>query len=167
MPKAPNGGTQAMIAANNALGLLQQIAGSLQELVDDANTQREHLAFGAGAMERVLENWPIQGEARRVVGGKPAGGLYAVGAYTAGSRATDVLDYDAGRGGLSVINTGTVPCYVFLTAAGDAATGGAPTLYLAANGSGTWDGKVSEQLWCGPISAGGIGGATTLAVAII
>lgn len=156
-----------MVAANNALGLLQQIAAGIAELVHDSNTQRAHLAFGGGPMERVLQNWPIQGEDRRIVGGRPAGGLYSVNAWTQGNPASPVLDYDEGRGGLQIINTGANPCYLFLVAGGDAATGGAPTMYLASGGAGSWNGKMTDELWCGPVSAGGVGGPTTLAVAIV
>ena len=169
-PAQANGrGTAAAAAvmATNAIALLQQIAQGVQELVKDSNTQREHLAYGAAGMEKVLPNWPIAGESRRILPARTAGGLYQVVQQGSGSGASDLFDSDYGRGGLQIINTGSVPCYVYLAKGGDARNGGAPTLYLAANGSGTWDGKISNELWCGPVSAEGIGGTTTLTVALI
>lgn len=116
-----------------------------------------HVAFGGDSIEKRLDDWPVKGHSRIIRVGRTSGDsnlALVANAYT------DVLPQDAGRGGLSLINIGANPAFVFLATAQEAKdrSGKLATGYLFAGGS--WDGKISDQLWVGPISVQSVLGTT-------
>lgn len=132
---------------------VEEIAELLQEF-----GQATHIAFGADRIERTLENWPVIGQQRKVrVGAMHGTNNFVVAAATY----TDLTDANHGRGGLSIINIGANPCFVFLSKAQDAqaAAGAVASGYLAANG-GAWDGKLGDAEWVGPVSVLSASGTT-------
>lgn len=133
----------------------------LEEIRAGVDSTPSHLAFGAAFDERVLDDWPVNGHKRLAVPNRGMGGLItaAAAAYQ------DVVGADLGRGGLQLYNYGANPCFVYLAAKGDAQNGGVPTGYLG-SGNGSWDGRISGEVWCGPVSIQSPLG-TTLALAVI
>lgn len=142
--------------------LIHAVFARLDRIIELLDSQPAHIAFGASSMEEQLDNYPVMGAKRSIAPYRGNGGLITV---PASANPMDLLPNDAGRGGLSLINTGANPATVYLARAGDAAQGGVPTGYLSANG-GAWDGKISSELWCGAVSVVSVAG-TTLALAVI
>lgn len=109
-----------------------------------------HIGYGADSVERVVRNWPVQHHERKIrVRNSHGTNNFAAIAATY----LDLFPPNHGRGGLSVINIGANPCYVFLTTAAEAkdAQGAVASGYLFAN-NGTWDGKFGNGEWVGPVS---------------
>lgn len=127
----------AMHKADKIIQLLENLKGQ----------DTPHLATGSAQTPQKLENWPIPGHFRYVTPYRGNGGLIAA---TAGVF-QDVAEGDPGRMGLSLINSGANPAFVYGARAGDAENGGVPTGYVGPNG-GAWDGRISGELWCGPVS---------------
>lgn len=117
-----------------------------------------HVAFGSDSIERELENWPVIGGRRQIRVAKTRGDN---GFVVPVNQYTDLLDQDAGRGGLSIVNIGANPCFVFLTDAQTARDqqGHVASGYLAANG-GAWDGKIGNAEWVGKVSVLSVLGTT-------
>lgn len=113
-----------------------------------ANATGVDIAFGGGSQEQRLENYPVAGRTRVVTKGHGRGQRQLAIAAAAW---TDLVPKNAGRGGLSLINIGANPCWVFLATAGAAQNDGVFSGYLFADG-GEFDGKITHELWCGPIS---------------
>lgn len=107
------------------------------------------VAFGGAGVEQVLEDWPVIGHRRLVARDRSAGGEITLAANTA----TDLLPAQPARGGLNIVVTGNTAVTVYGARAGDADTNpdGLPQLWLPASG-GTWNGKISDEPWCGPVS---------------
>ncbi|MDE2101939.1 MAG: hypothetical protein KGL39_32130 [Patescibacteria group bacterium] len=123
-----------------------------------------HHAFGSAKIEKELENWPVMGHQRQIRVPMTHGTnnfLLPANAYT------DVFEPNAGRGGLSMINIGANPAFVFLTSADEARqmNGYVASGWLAANG-GAWDGRIGDGQWVGEVSALSVLG-TTLVLAEI
>lgn len=123
-------------------------ADKIIELLENLKQQdTPHLATGSAQTPQKLENWPIPGHFRYVTPYRGNGGNLVLAA----NAFVDVQEGDPGRMGLSLINTGSNPAFVFGARAGDAENGGVPTGYLTGTG-GSWDGRISGELWCGPVS---------------
>lgn len=146
----------AMAMGSGILGLL----GEIRELLENLQTSPTRVAFGGSYTEQRLANWPVSGHQRIVARGRVHGGTQVLPA----AAYTDLMSRDAGRGGLSIVNTGVNPVYVYLAPAGDAQNGGTPTGWLT--GGGDWDGKISDELWCGAVSVQSPLG-TSIALAVI
>ena len=149
--------------AVSAGALLQELH-AIHELL--ASSGRSRVAFGGAGMQQTLENWPITGQNRTIVVARAlGGGLIAV----PNNVYTDLLPPDPARVGMSVLNYGSNPVFVFLAKAGDTqSTNGAGTDVLWLNsGGGSWDGKISSELWCGAVCVFCPVGTTNLAIAAI
>lgn len=109
-----------------------------------------HHAFGSGSIERKRENWPTMG-GQREIRVTMARGNYNL--TVAAATYTDLVAANDGRGGLNVQNTGSNPCYVFLTTARFAQdqNGVVAAGYLAPSG-GAWDGRFGDAEWVGDVS---------------
>ena len=116
-----------------------------------------HVAFGNDRIERIQENWPVMGHRRQIRVKSTHGSnnvVIAANAYT------DIFPANHGRGGLSIINIGANPCFVFLGTAEEAQeqNGAIASGYIAANGD--WDGKIGNAEWVGPVSVLSVLGTT-------
>lgn len=134
--------------ASQAIELLRKIAAGAED--------RTGVAFGGDATPQKLDNWPVPRHSRVIAPNRSKGGIInlAAGAFT------DIAANNKGRAGLQLVNYGAQPCFVYLAAAGDAkGNPGLALFYLSANG-GTWDGKFSSEVWCGPLSAQSPNGTT-------
>ena len=108
-----------------------------------------HHAFGSDSIERTLENWPVIGHERKVAVNRSRGDSNLV---LGAAVYFDLVDNEAGRGGLSVINIGANPCFVYLT---DAQTAQGQNGKVAAGymfPGGAWDGKIGNETWVGKVS---------------
>lgn len=134
----------------------------IADLLRESSTS-EHVAFGGDSIERTVENWPVVGHERKVRATRTQGDDNLV---IAAATYTDVLDQDMGRGGLSMMNIGANPCFVYLAAARDAKdrSGKVAAGYLAPGAS--WDGRISDQMWVGPVSVRSVLGTTLVLGAI-
>jgi hypothetical protein len=136
------------------IGELQAIREILERLTVVVPTRQ--LAYGGLPVDSKLQNYPVPGIDRVIAKNKTRGNSGLV--LTANSF-VDVLPNNSGRSGLSLINIGTNPAFVYLSKAGDALESpGIATGYLFA--TGVWDGRISDELWCGPVSAMSLLGTT-------
>ena len=120
-----------------------------------------HVAWGSGSIEKKMENWPVMGHERQIRVNTAKGTdnlVIAANVYT------DIFPLNLGRGGLSIINIGANPCFIFLATASDAqqSNGAVASGYVATNGD--WDGRIGRAEWCGAVSVLSVLG-TTLVVA--
>ena len=147
-------GHEPLVALAPVLLLLQRIADALEDSPAD-------IAFGGGHnTQEVLHNWPVSGRRRIVTTVRSKGNIITVPATIAPSL---LLPTNPGRGGIQFVNWGNNPCYLYLADKGDAANGGVAVIYISALG-GSWDGTISKNLWCGPVSiASALGTSVTLA----
>lgn len=125
----------------------------------------DHVAFGGDSIERTQRDWPVKGHKRQIrVNASRGTDNFTV---PAGANVyTDLLPEEHGRGGVSLVNIGANPCFVYLADAQTARdrAGAIAAGYMAAGG--TWDGEISDWLWVGPVSVRSVLG-TTLVVAIL
>lgn len=136
----------------------EEIAELLQEF---SSSQR--VAFGGDSIERTIRDWPVKGHERVIRADSTRGDSNLV---IAAAMYVDIVDQNAGRGGLSLINIGANPSFVYMVNAKTAQeqNGKVATGYLAPGAS--WDGKISDELWVGPVSVQSPLG-TTLVWAVI
>lgn len=128
------------------------------------------IAVGAGAgVDRVVSNTPGAGYKRFVTRYKPQG-LDAI--PLASGVATDIVGATVARIGGTIVNYGTVPVILYLDTAQHVENGvlpvggqGIAALWLSANG-GSWDFKLSNSLWAGPVSAVAQAGAGVVSLAV-
>jgi hypothetical protein len=134
--------------------------GELSKLLADFN-RAGHVAWGSGSIEKKMENWPVMGHHRQIrVNTAKGNNNLPVPANVY----TDLFPLNLGRGGLSIINIGANPCFIFLATATDAQelNGAVASGYIASDGS--WDGRIGHAQWCGAVSVLSVLG-TTLVVA--
>jgi hypothetical protein len=114
-------------------------------------------------MEAIMENWPVPGARRFIIRRTGEGGTFTV--TTTGAA---LLDANETRVGGSIVNSGTNPVTITLTAnligTSGAPLAGSPQIFLAASG-GSWDFRLGNVLWCGHVFAQSSGGSSTLVVA--
>lgn len=153
---APRDSDLQAVTAGAIVARLDEIIRRLQ----NQGNEPASIAYGGAPTYQVLENWPVSGRKRIVMPYRGEGGLIAV---AASPNATDLLPNNPARGGLKIVNYGANACFVYLTRAGDA-TPGSPVIYIPA--AGDWDGKVSGEVWCGPLAVQSTAG-TNLTLAAI
>jgi hypothetical protein len=115
--------------------------------------------------EMVLDQFPVVGS-KRILAYRTGNGsdAAAVGTGTAAAPINGlVLSANEGRLGGQIVNTGTNPVILYLTAR-PVPVPGVPAVFLAASG-GAWDFRLGNLLWCGNVSAVGQGGTSTLTTA--
>lgn len=121
-----------------------------RKLLEALNSKPTRIGWGGGRnQQEKLENWPIGGQDRILTPFKSRGSANLV---IAPATYTKILPTNGGRGGISLINIGANPCFIYLANTGDAQTGAVGAGYLFPNG-GDWDGKITHELWCGPVTA--------------
>lgn len=126
----------------------------LDRLIGYSADYSPDVAFGGASIQETLNNYPVAGKKRVVTSSRGRGGI-----FSATASVQDLVKFNSGRTALSLVNVGTVGCYVYLARAGEASNGGVFTGYIGPNGS--WDGKVSDALWCGHVSVQAASGETT------
>jgi hypothetical protein len=155
--------TQVSPATGDAALVIGALLASLSRIETQLSEQSPNTVFADVPNAQELHNWPASGGLRKVV---PARGIGSGIIAIASTSATDVLPADGGRAGLSLINYGNGPVFVYLCRAGDVSPG-ARVLWVSGNG-GSWDGKVSGELWAGAVSVAlAAAGSTSLALAVI
>jgi hypothetical protein len=116
-----------------------------------------HIGYGSDRIEKKLENWPVMGH-ERTIRVNASHGNSSLGLVP--NTYTDLFIQNAGRGGLSIINIGNNPCWIFGETAANAQNNNVvPSGYLFANG-GAWDGRIGRAEWVGHVSALSVLGTT-------
>lgn len=113
------------------------------------NTALE-VAVGGSPNEREVHDSPVRGKTRLSISDRRVTGNDGL-TLTAAAAALLVVPELPGRLGGSIVNSGANPVTLYLSAPGRAQTG-VGALWLAANG-GSWDFRLGNVLWCGPVSA--------------
>jgi hypothetical protein len=160
-PPAGEGATGPRgIALGGLLGLAHRALKALDQIALQTG-EKTDIAWGGSDLPDKLGNWPIPGRNRVVVPNRSKGQVLVV----APAVYQIVFNHNKGRGGFQLINIGTNPAFVYLALPGDAqGNPGVATGYLFPGG--TWDGEITNELWCGPVSVYSALG-TTLTVAEI
>jgi hypothetical protein len=115
--------------------------------------------------QMVLDQFPVAGS-KRILAYRTGNGSDAapVGTGTATAPINgQILPPNEGRLGGQIVNIGTNPVILYLTAR-PVPLPGIPAIFLAASG-GAWNFLLGNLLWCGNVSAVGQGGTSTLTVA--
>jgi hypothetical protein len=109
------------------------------------------LALGGGQQERLDDDMPIVGSLRLVTSYRrgTGGDNFVVPA----AQVVKLCQHDPARIAGNLQNIGANPLFVYLGVPADVVQGNATSmvcLFLAANG--IWDFKLSNDVWCGPVS---------------
>lgn len=110
--------------------------------------------LGGGTIEEVNLDSPMKGTLRQITSFDRGSGsdnfIVPAAAFT------DLVDFDPSRIAGTIQNIGAGACYVYMNYAarckrfGFGEVSGVPVGYLVGNG-GTWDFKLSNDVWCGPV----------------
>lgn len=157
--------TQQLIDA--AGGLMHKLDRILRELEQEGT---EDIGLGAvNGPAQWLGNFPHPGSRRHLPSGR-ASGSDALAVPQGAANAVNVVGADKGRMGGLIVNYGASPCLLYFAPvdaviAGN--TSGIAATWLSGLG-GSWDFVMgpSSRLWCGDVTAVGVGGATTIAFAV-
>lgn len=122
------------------------------------------VVVGGAENDQELENSPVQGRRRYVIARRTRGGDDAVYPIAFDQAAHDVAPANPGRLGGQIVNAGANPVMLYLSLAREVAAGGKAAIWLGANG-GSWDFRLSNVLYGGPVSAVARVGATSLTLA--
>lgn len=135
----------------------------LRGLLARLNTDLGQLALIDGDREiRKVDNWPIAGATRFVVGRRGHGGLFPLAAGVAQL----IISADPSRVAGSIINAGAAAATLYLCDLPTQAAGLAiPQVFVPA--AGAWDFLLSRSVWCGAVVAVAATGGTSLSVAVI
>ena len=117
---------------------------------------------GSQRQSRKMQDFPIQGVSRYIV---PKSGYGQAVALTAATN-TVLLPINEARLGLQIVNSGTAAVTLYLGALGEIGVRALPQLWIGAGG-GSWDGMLSETIWCGNICAVAGAGGSTVTIAEI
>ena len=132
----------------------------LQAILADTRTDVLEVAVGDSAQQQLtMSKFPVAG-AKRVIAHRTGNGNDALQVPTA-PQSAKVLGSNEARLGLTIVNYGSAAAILYLS---DRPRPGVPAMWVGPAG-GTWDGRMGNLLWCGHVSAAGLGGSTTLTVA--
>jgi hypothetical protein len=124
---------------------------ALQEIRALLEASVQELSVGGSIVDRDLENWPVPGLTRKVLSNRRVTGTDS---FTA-TAATPALIVDSlpGRLGGTIVNAGANPAILYLVGPGHitAIAAGNPAIFIAANG-GSWDFRLGNVPWSGPVS---------------
>lgn len=135
----------------------------LEEFFTRLARPRALLSLGGGTLEQLMDDMPVRGMLRHVTSFHRGDGndnfVVPVAAYA------QMLGPEPARIAGSVINIGANPAFVYLNTMDrvqnipQGTVQGMPVGYLFANG-GTWDFKLSNEVWCGPVTIYSVLGTT-------
>ena len=108
-----------------------------------------HVAFSSEPIEHDIGNWPTVGSERKLKTGRTRGDSDTTMPANVYS---DLVDADRGRGGLTVTNLGASSVLLFLATAAIAQERGGKVASIYLTTGKSWDGKVGDALWVGPVS---------------
>lgn len=132
----------------------------LQALLAQERTGILEIAVADNAAQGLtLSKFPVAG-AKRVIAHRTGNGTdaFQVPAAPLGVR---VLGVNEGRLGGAIVNYGSSAALLYLA---DAPRAGAAAFWMGPAG-GFWDFRLGSIVWCGNVSAAGLGGSTVLTVA--
>jgi hypothetical protein len=137
----------------------------LAALLAEARADTLDLAVGDFNMqETMLEHFPVAGIKRLCV--RRTG--FGFPSYPVTTTPTLAVPYNEGRLGGSIVNTGTNPVLLYLTAQELDVTvqpeAGIPCIWLAGSG-GSWDFRLGNVLWAGSVTVAATTATSTLAIA--
>lgn len=157
-------GGQPTQTADYLLAEARKHRASLERLIMQFETAPHQIAAvdGSQRQTRKMQDFPVQGVSRYLVPKSGFGGLVTLVA----AANTALLPINEARLGLQIINTGSAAVTIYLGAIGEIGVRALPQLWLA-NGGGSWDGLLSETVWCGNICAVAATGGTTVTIAEI
>lgn len=124
------------------------------------------LGMGGATQEKIVDDIPMRGTRRQLTSHNrgDGGDNFVVPA----AAVVDLTDLTESRIAGTVINIGTNPCTIYLAKAsrviaqgnpGTMAGGGIICGYMFGTG-GEWDFKLSNDVWCGPVSVWSLLGTT-------
>lgn len=140
-----------------------------EEMADFLAQRDPNIVFGLGGssttVEELSEDFPMKGTLRQLTSDKRGSGgdNFVIGA----GQLLDLVPIDGARIAGTVTNISTNPVFVYLASRqrvlaqgnpGSMAGGGIVCGYLFANSA--WDFKLSNDVWCGPVSVYSALGAT-------
>lgn len=109
------------------------------------------LGLGGGVIEEIMDDMPMRGTRRQITSYRrgTGGDNFIVPA----AKLILLTDYDAARIAGTLMNVGANPVLVYLAQTADVQVGNATVVVAASlNTSGSWDFKLSNDVWCGPVS---------------
>lgn len=155
---AANGrvGGQPAQTADYLLAEARKHRAALERLITQFETAPHQIAAvdGSQRQTRKMQDFPVQGVTRYIVPKSGFGGLIVLGA----AANTALLPINEARLGLQIVNAGTGAVTLYLGALGEIGARALPQIWLppyiaAAGVAGSWNGILSETIWCGNICA--------------